>query len=163
MARLEQLFSTGGDGSGITEMAGLPALYKVSPPPGYTYELHRMNAVLEDGTKFSGDLYGGISALTNGIVITTEGRKGVIVNHTPQPIKKSGHWALVAGVDMAMTDFTTGNDIITVRWTFTKGGDVIRLSGNEGEFMQVNVRDTLAGLVSHIIQVQGMSLWTGGE
>jgi hypothetical protein len=60
-----------------------------------------------------------------------------------------------------MTDFATGNDIITVRWTFTKGGDVITLDGNKGEFMQVNVQDTLAGLVSHIIQVQGMSRWIG--
>ena len=161
MARLEQLFSTGGDGSGITEMAAAAAVYKVVPPPGYTYELHRMNMVMEDATKFSGDLYGGISALTNGIVITTEGRKGVITNHTPQPIKKSGHWSLVAGVDMAMTDFATGNDLITIRWTFTKGGGVIKLVGNKGEYMQVNVQDTLAGLVSHIIQVQGVSLWTG--
>jgi hypothetical protein len=161
MARLEQLFSTGGDGSGITEMAAVAAVYRVVPPPNYIYELHRMNMVLEDGTKFQGDLYGGISALTNGIVITTEGRKGVITNHTPQPIKKSGHWALVAGVDMSMTDFTSGNDIITVRWSFTKGGSVIVLDGKKGEFMQVNVRDTLVGLVSHIIQVQGVSRWTG--
>lgn len=161
MARLEQLFSTGGDGSGITEMAGLPATYKIVPPPGFMYELYRLNAVLEDATKFSGDLYGGISALSNGIVITTEGAAGVITDHTPQPIKKSGHWALVAGVDMAMTDFTTGNDIITVRWTFTKGGGVIKLDGRKGEYMQVNVQDTLAGLVSHIIQVQGESRWIG--
>ena len=55
MARLEQLFSTGGDGSGVTEMAGLPAAYKVVPPPGYVYELHRLNLVMEDATKFSGD------------------------------------------------------------------------------------------------------------
>jgi hypothetical protein len=161
MARLEQLFSTGGDGSGVTEMAGLPAIYKVAPPPGYRYELFRLCVVLEDATKFSGDLYGGISALTNGILITTEGRQGVITNHTPQPIKKSGHWSLVAGVDMAMTDFATGNDIITVRWTFARGGSNIVLDGNEGEFMQVNVQDTLAGLVSHIIQVQGESRWIG--
>jgi len=161
MARLEQLFSTGGDGSGIIDMAGLPNVYKVVPPPGYTYELFRMNLVMEDATKFSGDLYGGVTALTNGIVITTEGQAGVIINHTPQPIKKSGHWALVAGVDMAMTDFATGNDIITVRWTFAKGGSNIVLDGNKGEFIKVNVRDTLAGLVSHIIQVQGESRWTG--
>ena len=51
MARLEQLFSTGGDGSGIIDMAGLPNVYKVVPPPGYTYELFRMNLVMEDATK----------------------------------------------------------------------------------------------------------------
>jgi hypothetical protein len=40
MALLEQLFSTGGDGSGATEMAGLPVAYKIVPPPGFTYEIH---------------------------------------------------------------------------------------------------------------------------
>jgi hypothetical protein len=86
MALLEQLFSTGGDGSGATEMAGLPVAYKIVPPPGFTYEIHRVNVCIEDDVALGGDLYSGIAALTNGILITNK-RGDVITTHTPQPIK----------------------------------------------------------------------------
>jgi hypothetical protein len=50
--RLEQLLSTNGDGTGTVEMAGAAAVYKITPPAGWTYELHRLNAYIEDDGKF---------------------------------------------------------------------------------------------------------------
>lgn len=161
MALLEQLFSTGGDGSGVTEMGAPAARYRVAPPPGYIYEIHRINACVEDETPLGGDLYSGIAALTNGINITSK-RGDEITLHTPQPIKKVGHWGLLAGVDMQMTDFlAANNDIFLVRWSITKYGGPIILYGNNGDYMEIDVRDDLSNISSHIVQAQGVSRWTG--
>jgi len=163
--RLEQLLSSAGDGTGVTEMAAAAAVYKVSPPENFTWTLHRMNGYIEDNGKFRGEWYGATSALANGIVITKENSGGVITTYTPETIKRIGHWSLVAGVDMYFTEFTTGNDMCMVRWTFTRGGGVITLRGDYGEFLKMNIQDNLgaggAALVSHIFQVQGIQEWTG--
>lgn len=163
--RLEQLLSTNGDGTGTVEMAGAAAVYKITPPAGWTYELHRLNVYIEDDGKFRGDRYGATEALTNGIVITLENAGGVLATLTPQVIKQIGHWHLLAGVDVFITDYTAGNDHMSIRWTFTKGGGAIKLVGDNGEFFKLNVQDDLgaggAALVSHLVQIQGGKYWTG--
>lgn len=159
--RLEQLFSTNGDGTGFTDMSRIAAEYTITPPENFTYKVYRVTLYMEDDSKFAAELYGGISALDNGIVVTTENPSGVITTHTPQPIKTTGQWSLLGGVDIVWTDFIAGNDWAILRWTFARYGPPISLSGDDGEFLKINVQDTLAGLVSHIAQAQGEIFWTG--
>jgi hypothetical protein len=161
MARLDRLIDTVGDGTGLTEMAAIARDYFVRPGPNELVHVGRLLMVMEDNAKFAGEKYTAAGALTNGIVITLENPAGVIHNFTPQPIKKIGHWALLAGVDVVVTDFTTGNDLYMVRWTMDKAENHVILDGRKGEFFKVAVRDTIATAVSHLIQVQGDVQWVG--
>jgi len=153
--RVSQLLDSVGDGSGVTEMATTADSYMYIPPAGYVVYLNRLNIFIEDGTKFQGELYAGVAALSNGIIVTIENPAGVIHTLTPQPVKKTGHWTLVAGVDVRETDYIAGDDTYMVRWTFARGNSPVRLDAGLGEFLNFQVRDTLAGLVSQVAQVQG--------
>ena len=161
MARLDQLISTVGDGTGVTNMAAAAADYTVTPGANEVVNIARLLLIMEDAGKFAGEKYTAAAALTTGIIITKENASGVLHTYTPQPIKKIGHWALVAGVDMVLTDFTTGNDIVMVRWTLSKAEHETILDGTKGEFLKVEINDTLVALVEHIMQVQGTVDWKG--
>lgn len=154
--KVDQLMDTVGDGTGDAEMATSAAVYKCVPSPDRIYVLSRMNVYIEDNTKFRGDRYGASASLVNGIDITIHDGSGSLFRYTPYPIRKIGHWHLLAGVDMFFTDFPIGNDIAAVRWSFWKGSGYMVLNGDKGEFLQVEVRDDISDLVSHIAQVQGV-------
>jgi hypothetical protein len=159
--RLDQLVSSDGAGGGTTEMATTAAEYTVRPPAGKIYELQRMNIYIEDNGKFRGDYYGGTKVLGDPIIVSVKDSAGTVIQTlTPQGITKIGQWHLVAGIDMFITDYTTGNDHAGIRWTFTKGsGQPISLNGDAGEYLSFNVQDNLGAgdvaLVSHKAQVQG--------
>lgn len=154
--KIEQLMDTVGDGTGATEMAGASAVYKCAPPMGKEYTLARMNVYVESGQKFRGDGYGSASPLANGIDITIQNAAGSLFRYTPQAIKRIGHWHLLSGVDMQYTDATAGNSVASIRWSFHLGSSYTCLNGDKGEFLQVETRENLAHLVSHLIQIQGV-------
>jgi hypothetical protein len=154
-SKLEQLFDTTGDGSGTTEMAAASAIYKVVPPAGTIYDVHRINVYVEDNTKFEGGKYAGAASLINGIDITVHNAGGSVLRFTQQKVKKIGHWDLLAGIDMLFTNFTSGNDLAAIRWTIARSGPPMTLNGDAGEFIQIEVGDDLSSLVSHMAQVQG--------
>lgn len=155
VSRLDRLFSTDGKGSGVTDMARAANDYFVMPAPNELMNIARILVYIEDDAKFQGGGYIGSAALSTGITITKENADGVIHNYTPLPLTKIGHWALCAGVDVVMTDFTTGNDFFLVRWTLSKAEHETHLNGKRGEFLKITVPDSLAALVSHIITAQG--------
>lgn len=154
--KVSQLMDTTGDGTGTAEMARASAVYKCKPPTGKEYTLARMNVYIESGQKFRGDGYGSASPLTNGIDITIRDAAGSLFRYTPQAIKRIGHWHLLAGVDMDYTDATAGNSVASIRWSFYKGSGLTSLNGDRGEFLQVETRDAMDHLVSHLIQIQGV-------
>ena len=159
MARLDRLIDTVGNGSGLTEMSALAADYFVRPGPTEFMEIARVLTVMEDNAKFAAEKYSAAGALGTGIFITKEDASGVLHNYTPQPIKKIGHWGLLAGVDVYLTNFTTGNDMFIIRWTLSKAEHRTTLDGRRGEFFRVSVKDSLADAASHIMSVQGSVHW----
>ena len=161
MARLDRLLDTVGDGTGLTEQAAIARNYYVRPAPNELMHLSRICMAMEDDAKFAAEKYTAAGALTNGIVITKEDASGILHNYTPLPIKKIWHWVMLAGVDVVLTDWTTGDDFFAVRWTLDKAGHETLLDGRKGEFFKVAVRDTLATAVSHIMQAQGTVEWVG--
>jgi hypothetical protein len=159
MKRLDRLFSTVGDGSGVSEMAALPASYFITPGANELMEISRILLYMQDDAKFAGEKYTGGGALSNGIIITKESSGVVVHTYTPQPIKVIGHWGLLAGVDVVLTDFTSGNDFFLVRWTLSKADHQTTLDGTKGEYLRVRVRDSLVAAVSHIMSAQGTVEW----
>lgn len=171
--KIEQLLDTVGDGTGETEMVGnTPKAFFIQPPRGEIYVINRLNVYIEEGMneKFDAAKYGATTALANGIMVTVENESGNLKTLNPLPITKIGHWNLVAGIDMFFTDFPSGtSDLCSVRWSFFKGSGAAFLIGDNGEKIVMNVPDDLsaAGLVSHIVQVQGFKFrlppWWGIE
>jgi hypothetical protein len=142
-------------------MAAAADDYLIVPGANEFIEVSRILMVMEDNAKFAGEKYTGAGALSTGIKITKENAAGVIHDYTPQPIKKIGHWGLLAGVDVVLTNFTTGNDIFIVRWTLSKADHKTTLDGRKGEFLQIEVNDTLVAAVSHLASAQGVTKWVG--
>lgn len=159
MARLDQLFCSVGNGTGTTNMATTADDYMIKPSANELMEVTRLLLYMEDAGKFAGEKYTAAGALANGIVITKENASGILHTYNPQPIKVLGHWGLLAGVDMIVTDFTVGNDIVLVRWTLSKADHRTTLDGRLGEFLNIEVKDTLAALVEHTAQAQGNVFW----
>ena len=155
--RISQLLSTVGDGSGITEMASATINeYIYKPASGTVAILERALITIEDATIFAANKYGGVTALTNGLSVTLkDGNDATIHNFSPNAIKKTYHWGLMAGSDVTPEAFAAGADRVVIRWTFTKGGYPLVINGDKGEYFSVNVTDDLSGLVSHLIQIQG--------
>ncbi len=153
---IEQLLDTVGDGSGTTEQAAAAAEYLYKPPMGTVAVLERLNVVLETASRITPNEYGDITALTNGILITIKNASGGIIHtFTAEPIKVTYHWSLLAGSDVSPSAFAAGVDSVSIRWTIKKGGANVALDGDKGEYFSMDVRDTLAGLTSHLSHIQG--------
>lgn len=152
---LYQNVSSVGDGTGIINLTGAaPADYTVTPDSTTVYVLKRMN-ILQVDANFNNALgYGAGAALTNGITITVENASGVIKNYTPEPIKTTYEWGLLAGVDSSTTG-GAGADANLVRWTFARGCGNIELDGSKGEFLKVSFGDAMNFMDLVRIQVQG--------
>jgi hypothetical protein len=133
--------------------------YFITPGANELMHVARVHLYMQDDAKFAGEKYTATGALTTGIIITKENASGVLHTYTPQPIKVIGHWGLLAGVDVVLTDWAAGNDIFIVRWTLSKAEHKTILDGRNGEFLKVEVNDTLAGAVSHIMSAQGTVEW----
>lgn len=150
--------------AGVTEMALADTATDFIVEPGSsmeTFYIARMNVYIEDNTKFRADRYGGTAALTNGMRLFIDRSDGSPeeVNLTPTPITKWFQWCLGTGVDTFFTNVPAGNDAGCVRWSFIKAGGPLILSGEMGHRLVFAVQDDLtgtgAGLVSHIVEVQG--------
>lgn len=155
--RIDQLVDSIGNGDGVTEQATTADEYIVKPPPGEVWMLQRILIYILTAARIDPGEYGDQAALTNGIKITIKENDGsVIHDFTPNPIKINGHWCLLAGVDVNNAAYQAGADERYIRWTFSKGGGFVVLDGDKGEYFSIDIRDTLANLTSHLMQVQGV-------
>jgi len=156
---LSQYLSANGDGTGVTEatmVAGSPetVLY-IEPPTAQDFHIMRMIVYVEDTGAFDADKYGNNITLTNGIEVRTVGAHGITADLTAgKPVLTNSHWARYCH-DIRVDDFGTGNETLSVRWTFEKSGKPIILSGTDNERLEIVLSDDFSGLVSHLFLVQG--------
>jgi len=157
---ISQFASSNGDGTGTTSLVGDysdtglgVSVFKIEPV-AKAVVLRRMIVTIEDvGAPDSGK-YGNSIALVNGIVITTnEANDDVRSTLTPDPILTNANWASYCH-DLTEHAFGTGNDTLTVRWTFTKG-DPNGIVLDPGESLRVVLNDDFSDLVSHKFLFQG--------
>lgn len=140
-----------GDYSG----AGLEKFY-IAPGPGEIYRIARMLVIVED-TAIVANYYGNIiGGLTNGIKLRVEDSLGTVLNDLMDggAVNSSAEWAEYC-FDAEVKAWGPGNEFLTVRWTFTRAGVYIRLSGDNDERLVITVNDDLTGLVDHEFIVQG--------
>lgn len=154
--RIDQLLDTLGNGQGTTDMATTADEYLYKPAVDTVAVLQRALIYIVTAARIDPGEYGDQAALTNGIKITVKDSSGTVLHDfTPVAITTNGHWALLAGSDLVPPAYTAGVDNLYIRWTFSKAGYPVILNGDKGEYFSCNVRDTLASLSNHFIQVQG--------
>lgn len=142
-----------------TEIANLDCsaaecIFRLAPPENETWIMARMLFQLEDNSKISAAGYGGGSALTNGIFIHLH-HGGMEYNITnAQPITKNSEWAKFC-YDVDISNFGTGNEFLSARWTFAKSGTSILLNGTNNDSISIHLNDDFSGLVSQTFLFQG--------
>jgi hypothetical protein len=140
-----------------TELVGVgtitsPLSYRISPPPDEIWQITRILINITDGTAMDDGKFGGMTALSNGVVIRAN-RNGVF--QTGSIWKTNGDMAL----DMFDINYTdkapAGQNGLRGRWTFTKAEFIVELNGATSDFAEILVQDDITDLVGYNIKAQG--------
>lgn len=105
--------------------------------------------------------FGGISALTNGLLmqVIDSDTTTVLLDFTLDiQIKKNLDFSLFAGTDAPVTA-VAGDDVMEVRWTIGKTGAPLLLT--EGQIFRVTVRDNLSAITEFRWMMQGLIFGNG--
>lgn len=155
-----RFLDTVGDGSGTKNAVGdysTPTDFKLTNPAAANgiMEVERLMVQIEDNAAVSAESYGGLSALSNGVILlVVDGDGDTVVNITDdQPIKSNGHWAQFC-FDVTIDIFPGTNNFVEVRWTFAKAGAPVVLK--PGWSLIARMQDNLTGLVTHMLNAQGI-------
>jgi len=153
-----QLLDTVGDGSGTKNANGdystTPASFKLKHSVGRA-SIERMIVMIEDEGVVDSGKYGNGLTLVNGVRVYLKNASGeVIEEYTTFPIKSNGDWAGHCH-DLTRHAWGGGNEIESIRWTFSKSGQPILIDFYLGEYLEVYLNDDFSGLVSHYFNVQG--------
>lgn len=136
------------DGSSTTQV------FKVAAPANATWHIYRIVFTITDNSAMDDSKFGGITALTNGVLIRAS--NGIAKNIFN--VKSNSDFASIA-YDLTYSDKApAGSFGLRCRRTFNgeeKNGVVLALHGNDGDTFEFWVRDDLTDLSSFKIRVQG--------
>lgn len=151
---------TNGDGTGtknaIGDYSSAADIFYIQPPEGTVYRAHRMLISIEDGAGMQAQEYGNIgAALTNGIQVRVQNDSGTISDLTDGiPIKTNAHWGRMC-YDVDVKSWGSGDELLCVRWTFSKSGAAIVLDGSRNERLEILLNDSFVALISQYFLLQG--------
>lgn len=129
-----------------------PISYKVQPPVSERWQITRILITMLDSSSMDDGTFGGITALTNGVVIRLH------INGQDQTIT---HWNSNADLKDDMFDVEyadrapAGQFGLSGRWTFTRAEFIADLDGANGDYLEVLIQDDLTGLDDFEIKAQG--------
>jgi len=136
------------DGSSVTQ------IFHAKPAAGVKWDITRMMFFLEGTATMDNGKFGDIAAITNGIVVRKkDGTYKNIFN-----AKKNGDFALRAYDITYDAKAPAGTTAVRVRRSFAgqdKNGVTVRLDGDEGDELEILIRDDLTGMVNFNAIAQG--------
>ena len=114
----------------------------------------RMLITLEDTGAFDAAKYGNNIVLTNGITVHVRNvaNDSQVHNLTAGPVLNNSDWGARA-FDSQVNSWGVGNEILAVRWTFSRAGSPIVL--DDSMYLSVDLHDDFTGLVNHRFLIQG--------
>lgn len=150
---------TVGNGSGTNNANGDYSLaeeqFLLKDSARDSVEIERMIVLIENVGAMDAAKYGNDITLTNGIILNLRDSGDVLLEtYTAFPVKTNSEWAGQCH-DMVLHTFGIGNEIITVRWTFSKAGQPITVDLGAGEYLEMLLNDDFSGLVKHQFLLQG--------
>lgn len=158
---LQRFLDTVGDGSGgknaTADFSAASAIFFIQPSAGVSYRITRLLIHIGDGNGFNATGYGAGNALVTGIQVRIENDSGTLVDLTDgMLVKSNGGWGAHC-FDVGWNEFgqAANNEIVNVRWTFERSGQMIRLVGSNNERLEVVLKDDLTGLISHNFKING--------
>ena len=159
---ISQFADTNGDGTGtknaIGDFSSTQGRFYFKCAPSEIAHISRVLVSLSDSVVSDSALYGGLAALTNGVVIEVrDADDNVIYNITDvdEPVKTNGHWARYSfDTAVKVGDFPLGDDVLVVRWSFWKFMPQ-GITLMPGWSLNILLDDDFTGLVSHTFALQG--------
>lgn len=129
-----------------------PVVHILKPEPGVVWYINRIILAMTHSAESTDDKFGGITALTNGVVLRANinGQYGSFTN-----------WKTNEDIILDMFDVNysakAGPSLFgtSARGSFSRVGVLVRLDGDVGDFMDVLVQDDLQLLTSFFINGQG--------
>ena len=154
-----KLLSSNGDGTGTTNAIGnystTPLSLKYIAPEQYVVNIYRMIVKVRDTGSFDVEKYGNNITLTNGIrIYHRHGNGDLVAELTAKPILSSGDWSAHC-YDVQVLSFGTGDEVLSVRWTFAASGQPVMLDGQDGDYIELVLNDNFTGLNEQIFCIQG--------
>lgn len=140
--------------------SGSPIAYSWGPPTGEVWVLSRINIYVQDGqAQFIATNFGAISPLAIGCLWRMNRR---LLNTAVDffSVKNNVEWCLMAGVDVEERKYGSGDDVLQVRWTITKGiaTEKFIMLGDNGDVLEMLVRDDLSDLTQFHCYAQGYKI-----
>jgi len=131
-----------------------PVSFIVKPPTGTVWQITRYLLSLIDGTVMDDGKFGGISSLTNGVVLKAITEAGRVVIF--------GNWKNNGDIKLDMYDVEysdkapAGEYGLRGRWTFTKAEVVAEVNGDDPlQQMEILIQDDLTANTSFRMKAQG--------
>lgn len=157
---IQRFLDTNGDGTGDVNAngnySGAEEIFYIQPPPGEVFYIYRMMVAIRDSGGIRFEEYGNIATgLTNGVSIRVQDDSGTKLSLTDAvPILNNAAWGYHS-YDVSIASAGSGDDFVSVRWTFARSGQVIRLDGDLNQRFEVVLNDNLTGLIEHRFKVNG--------
>jgi hypothetical protein len=155
---LSRFLDTTGDGTGtknaVGDYSGAQTIFKLTPAASTIFRIARLIACYTDTTATTPDLYGAMTALTNGVEVRIHNGTSTVVDLTDGvPIKSNIQWGRHC-VPEART-WGAGHDGMINIWDFLSTGQFLRLDGDATEELQVLLNDDFTGLDFQYFMAQG--------
>ena len=132
-----------------------PQSFKVKPLAGEEVDYTRILIEMTHGSSGDNGLFGDLSELSNGVVLRT-------YLGATDTFKSLSIWKTNSDIAVDMYDITYstrsgggGSYGTNARGTFQKTGAVVRLNGDDGDYLEILIQDDLTGLDSFRIKAQG--------
>ncbi len=128
-----------------------PEVFYVQPPSDEVWHITRVLISMTSSTAMDDSKFGGITALTNGVVLEEDKTVDLTITN----------WKSNSDIKADMFDVNysdkapAGSNGLTGRFTFKKSGAVVKLDGSLGDKLEVYIQDDLTGLDSFEMKAQG--------
>ena len=158
---LVQYLSTGGDGSGtmnaIGDYSGTADTFYVAPGASEIFRINRILIHVSDAGALQAGVYGDATADTLVVGVNIEQWDGSESSANDldggETIRVLDDWQRIS-YDVAI-GAKQWDETITVRWSYVKFGQAMRLVGADGDELRVILYDDLSHLTGHYFLVQG--------
>lgn len=129
-----------------------PVIFALSPPSGTKWDIYGVSLVMQDDVAMDDGKFGGITALTNGLLFRKKDGdyKNVLFS------RSNGEFALKGSTTKYNDKAPAGVYGVTIDTRFPDTyGAVLRIDAEMGEEMQLIVQDNLTGLSSFLAVAYG--------
>jgi len=119
-----------------------PKIFRVAPPPGYSFDLYSLRLNLRSTADMDDSKFGGIPALTNGLMFRV--KKSNEAYNNLFSVRINSEFQLRCEEVVYETKAPAGEYGLTTEYSFIKKGVAVRLNGNIGQALEVIVFDDLS-------------------